>query len=214
MFQAALEGIFLGFTLSFLVGPAFFLLLEVSLRDGVKHALFFDLGVLISDIIFVYIAFTFTQEVAALEKHHHTFEILIGVIFMLFGLYNIFRTKGTEMPVEHENKHLSRFKWKYVRMFLKGFLFNIINPGVLFYWFAVTFIGQYKNNFGEFQMIVFYVSILVSFFSIDVLKIIGAGSLKKFMTPEILKKVNQIVGVILIIFGTALILKGAFHNYL
>jgi threonine/homoserine/homoserine lactone efflux protein len=211
MFQSALEGLFLGFTLSFLVGPAFFLLLEISLREGVKHALSFDAGVLFSDIIFIFVAFTFTTEVAALEKHHHTLEILIGVIFILFGLYNLFRKKGAEMPVEHENKHISRFKWKYVQMFLKGFLFNIINPGVLFYWFAVTFIGQYKNNFDENQMIVFYLSILFSFFSIDVLKIIGAGSLKKFMTPEILKKVNQIVGFILIVFGMSLIIKGSFH---
>ncbi len=214
MFQATLEGLFLGFTLSFLVGPAFFLLLEVSLRDGVKHALFFDLGVLISDIAFIIFVFYFTQEVETLQKNQHTFEILIGVIFILFGFYIIFGKRGSDMPVEQENAHLDKFKWKYIRMFLKGFLFNIINPGVLFYWFAVTFIGQYKNNFDHNQMLVFYSSILFSFFSIDVLKIIGAGSLKKFMTPEILLKVKQIVGFILIIFGIALIIKGAFHNYL
>jgi threonine/homoserine/homoserine lactone efflux protein len=214
MFHALLEGLFLGFTLSFLVGPAFFLLLEVSLRDGVKHALFFDLGVLISDIFFIYIAFSFTQEVESLQKNQHTFEILIGIIFILFGLYNISRKRSSDLPVEVENVHLSKFKWKYVRMFLKGFIFNIINPAVLFYWFAVTFVGQYKNNFGENQMLVFYASILFAFFSIDVLKIIGASSLKKFTTPDILRKVNQIVGFILIVFGIALIIKGSFHNYL
>lgn len=214
MFQALLDGLFLGFTLSFLVGPAFFILLEISLRDGVKHALFFDLGVLLSDGIFIYIAFTFTKEVEALQKNAHQFEILIGIIFILFGLYSIIRKKQVDYPVEHEHKHLQNLKWKYAGQTIKGFLFNIINPGVLFYWFAVTFVGQVKNNFTDTEMMMFYSSILFAFFSIDVLKIIGAGSLKKFMTPEILRKVNQIVGFILIIFGVVLTAKGAFHNYL
>lgn len=214
MFQALLEGLFLGFTLSFLVGPAFFILLEISLRDGIKHALFFDLGVLISDAIFIYIAFTFTREVEALQKNAHQFEILIGMIFIMFGLYSILRKRKAEYPIEQEHPHLENMKMKYMRQTIKGFLFNIINPGVLFYWFAVTFVGQVKNNFSDGQMMVFYSSIIFAFFSIDVLKIIGAGSLKKFMTPEILHKVNQIVGYILIIFGIVLTLKGALYKFM
>ena len=47
--QAAIP---LGFLLSFMIGPVFFVLLETSALRGFRAALIFDLGVIIADIFF------------------------------------------------------------------------------------------------------------------------------------------------------------------
>ena len=44
-----LKGIVTGFILSIMVGPVFFVLLETSIKKGVRAALAFDLGVLLND---------------------------------------------------------------------------------------------------------------------------------------------------------------------
>ena len=52
-----LSAIPLGFFLSFMIGPVFFVLLETSVVKGFRAAVMFDLGVVLADIIFILIAF-------------------------------------------------------------------------------------------------------------------------------------------------------------
>lgn len=47
--QAAIP---LGFLLSFMIGPVFFVLLETSAVRGFRAALVFDLGVIFADVVF------------------------------------------------------------------------------------------------------------------------------------------------------------------
>lgn len=54
MFDGLLYAAFYGFLLAFAVGPVFFSLLETSITKGFKAGLFFDLGAIASDIIFIY----------------------------------------------------------------------------------------------------------------------------------------------------------------
>ena len=42
----------LGFFLAFMLGPAFFVLIETSIEKGFRAATFFDLGLIFPDIIF------------------------------------------------------------------------------------------------------------------------------------------------------------------
>ncbi|MEX0273390.1 MAG: LysE family transporter, partial [Flavobacteriaceae bacterium] len=51
--QAAIP---LGFLLSFMIGPVFFVLLETSVIKGFRAALIFDLGVILADALFLLIA--------------------------------------------------------------------------------------------------------------------------------------------------------------
>ena len=45
----------IGFFTAFIMGPVFWVLLETSITKGFKAALAFDIGVLISDIVFLII---------------------------------------------------------------------------------------------------------------------------------------------------------------
>lgn len=194
----------MGFVLSLLLGPTFFLIIETSIKHGIKSALFLDLGVLVADIIFIIIAFTFFREIPLLEKHENTLAFAGGVIFILFGAYT-FAKGGTKKHSENEPIQAGQ---KYLRNFLKGFILTLVNIGILFYWFGVMALGYTKNKYDDQQITVYLVCILVVFFGIDTVKIFGAGQIRKIVTPELLQKFNWVVGVIMSIFGLFMIVKG------
>ena len=58
-----IKGILFGILLSFIVGPVFFVLLETSIKKGIRHAIFLDIGVLFSDILYLIASFFFAQEI-------------------------------------------------------------------------------------------------------------------------------------------------------
>ena len=62
MLQDILSGIPLGFFLAFMVGPAFFILLETAAMRGFKAAFAFDIGVIMADIVFIIIAYFSTSQ--------------------------------------------------------------------------------------------------------------------------------------------------------
>ena len=62
MLNDIISAIPLGFFLSFMIGPVLFVLLETSVVKGFKAAIIFDLGVVLADVIFILIAYFFTQK--------------------------------------------------------------------------------------------------------------------------------------------------------
>jgi len=57
MLNDIISAIPLGFFLSFMIGPVFFVLLETSVVKGFKAAIILDLGVVLADVIFILIAY-------------------------------------------------------------------------------------------------------------------------------------------------------------
>jgi arginine exporter protein ArgO len=50
-------------------------------------------------------------------------------------------------------------------------------------------------------MIIFFLGVFATVLFFDILKAAGAYSLKRFFTEKMMKIMNQIIGIILIIFG-------------
>ena len=88
MIEVIMVGIGYGLLLSVMVGPAFFVMIETSINKGIRSALFLDLGVLLSDLMYVTIAFVFFKEVSDLmagEKQYFL-KIIGGSFFIILGL--------------------------------------------------------------------------------------------------------------------------------
>lgn len=211
MIDAIFEGLFFGFVLSFMLGPSFFLILETSIKDGIKSALFLDLGVFLGDVVYIWVALKFFAQRSAIEAHENLITFITGLLLIVFGLYQFFKSdkkKNHDPSMIDPNALVPKTHNKYVRLAIKGFIINIINPTILLYWFGMIFVGYSKNMFDHHQMIVFLCAIMGSFFSIDVLKIIGARQLKKVVTPDFMHHLNRAIGVILMIFGLVMMVKG------
>jgi threonine/homoserine/homoserine lactone efflux protein len=206
LIQPIWQGIVLGLLLSVLIGPVFFVLIETSLRRGVRSALFIDLGVLISDVSFIVLAIIFTSQITALREEEGLMQIIGGALFLVFGGAVLF--KKQKLPVNRQEKFRVQTTRNNLKDMLKGFSLNTLTPSVMFFW--LTTVGIAQDNFGSHQtyVIVFFVSLLITLFSFDVLKILGASYLKRFITPRFLLHLNKVVGICLIIFGGIFIWKG------
>lgn len=56
----------IGLILSVMPGPVFFVLIENSITKGIRSALALDLGVLISDIVYILLAVLFVEQILSL----------------------------------------------------------------------------------------------------------------------------------------------------
>lgn len=204
-----LKGIVTGFILSIMIGPVFFVLLETSIRKGVKAAIAFDLGVLLNDVVYIAIAFVFYNQVAELSEGNDNSVVRIcgGVLFVVYGVIN-FMKKVKETKVDLVDS--SESTRGYILLGLKGFLLNLANPMVVFYWFSVMTLGAKNEAEGgsKYSMIIFIAAILITFFSIDLLKIMGAKKLRPLVTKKLLKGLNRLIGIVFVVFGVVLVVQG------
>ncbi len=216
MLELILKGVITGFVLSVLIGPVFFMLLEISIRKGVRAALSFDLGVLLSDLIYIVIAIIFYGELDKLTSGENKYLIQLGggIVFVIFGLFILM--KKPKSGIDEENEKDVQTK-DYLMLGLKGFLLNFANPAVVFYWLSVIALGakgETNNSLSKEHLYLYISLILITFFSIDVLKIVGAKKLRPFITDKVLLGLNRLTGIIILITGVILVIKGVKHNFL
>jgi threonine/homoserine/homoserine lactone efflux protein len=98
--QFFIQAFSIGFLLSILVGPVFFILLETSITKGFRAAISFDLGVLLSDVLYILIAVMFMEQIKGLDtaSNKMLFGFIGGTIFIIYGLFTFFKK-----PVVIEN---------------------------------------------------------------------------------------------------------------
>ncbi len=208
------KAIVAGVVLSVLIGPVFFILLETSIRKGVKAALAFDAGVLLSDLIYICIAYFFYSEVESVTKSEDNFIIKIigGSFFLFFGVAT-FLKKIKDPHADPDSSGLLT-QGDYLKFFTKGFILNLVNPMVLFYWFSILALGSKGsiNGLSSGATLFIYIAVLLfTFFSIDVLKIFGAKMLRPYITKDVLSSLNKITGSIIFIFGIILLVQVIFR---
>ena len=177
-----------GFLLSVMIGPVFFILLETSIRRGFREALIFDLGVLASDALYILLAYLFYAEVDKMSTgtNKAVFGFIGGGIFIIYGIVNFF--KKLKIRTESSLENIEYQKLDFVRTFLKGFLLNFANPLILFYWFSVLTLANQSisDDASDFMLFLFLIIVLLTFLGFDLLKILGAKQLKPLVTDRVL----------------------------
>jgi len=198
--QAAIP---LGFLLSFMIGPVFFVLLETSATKGFRAGLVFDLGVIFADIIFLTIAYFSSFQLLENLSNQPGLYVFGGVILAVYGITIFFNREyiGSKTDIKPR-------KGGYLSLFVKGFLLNFINIGVLVFWLGVIIIvGPSLDNVPN-RIIVFFSSMLAAYLVTDMVKIVLAKQLRRKLTIERIRWVKKGLGIVLVIFGVVLITKG------
>jgi len=114
-----------------------------------------------------------------------------------------------------ENAHLQvAEKVNYVALFIKGFLLNFINIGVLGFWLGIIIVFGPKLDMNASRIFVFFTSIILAYFGIDIIKILIAKKLKNRLTAFHIYKIKRAISIILLVFGVFLILQAFFPNVL
>ena len=210
MISDFLPAIFLGIILSFTIGPVFFTILEVSVSKGFKAAVFFNIGVVFSEIVFFAIAYASTSSLLESIQDNPSWKVLGGVLLSfyagitLLGMYQNKEEKEYTIDSETVSPNL-------LKNLIKGFLLNIINFAVLVFWILI--VANYGQGFKEtqYKMVVFFLVIVGTYFTIDLGKIYLAQQLKTSLTKKIITKIKIAVNAIILIIGFVLIFKGFFE---
>lgn len=212
------QAIGIGFILSIMIGPVFFVLLEISITKGFKAALIFDLGVLLSDLFYIVISMFFAYQLRGLSdfKNNLALSILGGSLFFVYGVYNLFFKKIKLVPITLDKELLddqynpkSSTARDNTMLVLKGFTLNLLNPGVVIYWLAIIakgfdLVSKYESDL---HIAVFIFIILLTYFGIDSLKAYVANKLKPLVTTGLLKGLNWLIGIVFMGTGVFLILR-------
>lgn len=208
MLDAILAAIPFGIILAFTIGPVFFVLLETSATKGLKSALIFDLGVIFADIFFIVVAFYSTSKLLDKIKDDPNFLIFGGVLLAVYGFISFVKTSKSFRDIVREY-HTVEIKKKFGKLFIKGFLLNFINVGVLLGWLGFIVIGNSLTDTNE-ELWVFLGTILAVYFLVDLLKMAAAKTLKSKLTPRRIFKTKKIVALVILGFGILLLVQGFF----
>ena len=201
MWEILKAAIPLGIILSFMPGAAFFVLLETSASRGFRAAISFDLGVVLADVIFILIAYFSSYQLLENLSNQPGLYVFGGMILLVYGVI-LFLNK------ESNKEKYKVFAESYLGLFVKGFLLNFINIGVLVFWLGVLlWIGPALNNNGS-QIFGFFLIIILTYFSLDLVKISAAKQLKKYLTKQRIILLRKGLGVLLVICGSVLITQG------
>lgn len=198
------------------MGPVFFLLLETSIRKGIRAAIALDVGVFLSDIFYIVLALLFYSQVTKITSGEYAdiISIVGGFILFIFGLITVL--KKPKENAEETNKELNSTPKDLILTGVKGFILNFANPAVIFYWLTVIAFGvdgkKTSGNSIDESTYWYIFIILITFFSFDLLKIIGAKKLRPFITEKVLIGMNRFVGIVIIGTGFYLALKGFLHK--
>ena len=211
MLQDILSGIPLGVFLSFMIGPVFFVLLETSAVKGFRAAFVFDLGVVTADIVFISLAYFSSYRLIQTIKNDPAIYIFGGILMLTYGLVSYLKIQKATKNLD-ENVIIEITKNNYLSLFIKGFLLNFINVGVLLFWFLVLITFGPKLELETSRMIIFFATVIGTYLLVDIGKIILAKQLKSKMTPINILKIKKLISILLIVFGLVLMFQGWFPS--
>ncbi len=205
-FNQIKDAVLIGFFLAFMIGPVFFMLIQTSIIKGARAAIVFDLGVVMSDVVFILIAYYGSKSILERIKDDPRLFYIGGLILLLYGI--IIYLDKSQKNLSQDDTMVLPEKTNYLMLFFKGFLLNFINIGVLAFWLGMIVVIGSNLQMDPGKIFNYFSVILVSYFITDIGKIVLAKQLKKKLTPSVTYKIKRSMGILLMIFGIVLILKG------
>jgi threonine/homoserine/homoserine lactone efflux protein len=187
------------------VGPVLFAVIKHSINNGYRGGFLFAIGVSLSDISLVLLANLFTELFLALRVYEKAIGIGGSILLICIGIYFLFFKKihaddAGKLVMKQSGKDL-------LAISLSGFFMNIMNPGVILFWFTI---GTSLITYSASQRWLIYSVALGTVLSADFLKVLLAGRIREKLNLRLVQRLNRISGIVYIIFGLVLI-AGLFY---
>jgi len=210
MLNDIISAIPLGFFLSFMIGPVFFVLLETSVVKGFRAAIIFDLGVVLADIIFILIAYFSSYRLIQSIKDDPALFIFGGLVMLTYGIISFVKNKKDSKKDIDEEDPAELAKNNYLNLFIKGFFLNFINIGVLGFWLAILITIGPQLQLQASRMITFFSTLILTYFVTDIFKVLLAKQLRNKLNPKNILIIKKFISIVLIISGVFLLSQGLF----
>jgi threonine/homoserine/homoserine lactone efflux protein len=169
---------------------------------------FFNIGVVFSEIVICASAYASTSSLLESIQENPSWKVLGGVLLSFYAGITLLSMYQNKDDVDQYSFNPKSESPNVIKNMIRGFLLNIINFAVLVFWILV--VANYGPGFQDtdYKMVMFFLAIVGTYFSIDLGKIYLAQQLKNYLTKEIIVKIKLAVNVIILIIGLVLIFKG------
>ena len=204
-----IQGILLGVSLSFMIGPLFFSIIEAGIAQGFRAGIAVATGIWLSDVLYVAVVISSVDLLAgmtALPGFKIWAGIVGGCLLVIFGIGSwLAAGRQIKRDVAKTGKERKSYSWK--AYFLRGFLLNTINPFTVFFWLSVAGAVIIPNGWNAYEAIYFFGGMLGTLVVSDTLKAYGARQISRFLTPQHTFWVQRGIGVTLLVFGIVLVVR-------
>ena len=185
-----------------MIGPVFFTILQTSIERGFRSGVFVAVGVSVSDAVYIIISYLGLSQIIENEQLKIYLTYGGGVMLIMFGFYYLL-IKSKKL-LDSETEHIKTRS--PLRLMAKGFIINGFTPMMLIFWIgtvsvATTDLGYTTPR----EVMLFFVSIVCTVFTTDVIKAKLADHLRHLLTRRLIRILNIILGVVLLIFGCRLL---------
>jgi threonine/homoserine/homoserine lactone efflux protein len=201
MLNDIISAIPLGFFLSFMIGPVFFVLLETSVVRGFRAAIIFDVGVVLADINFILIAYFSSYRLIQSIKDDPALFIFGGLVMLTYGIISFVKNRKESKKGIDEEDPTELAKNNYFTLFIKGFFLNFINIGVLGFWLAILITFGPQLELKASRMITFFSTLILTYFVTDIFKILLAKQLRNKLNPHNILLIKKVISIVFIISG-------------
>lgn len=132
---------------------------------------------------------------------------IVGSFFLIgMGVYYLFFKRVKLHP---EDISLPPLKASdHAKIALQGFLLNTLNPAVMAFWLTAATAIAVTHSVRE-RIIIFTTALLLNM-TADIAKVTLAGKLRSKLTIRNIRLINKASGLILLIFGTILLIGALF----
>ena len=198
--------------MAFMIGPVFFMLIQISILKGARAAISFDLGVILGDISFILIAYYGSRSLLEKIKDDPRLFFIGGLVLIIYGLITYFDKQNKKDALADAKTVDVPIKNNYLKLFIKGYFLNFINVGVLAFWLGTVLVIGPTLKMNENAIFWYFSTIILGYAVTDLGKILLAKQLKNKMTPIVIYRLKRIMGIILLVCGVFLMLKGFIPN--
>lgn len=189
-----------------LFGPAFFLLVNVSVKDGFSRGALLSVGVFLSDLAIVLLVHFGLSDFYDSAIFQIIFSFIAGFAMLLWGIKTIIGKYRNFLAGMHKGSSKSG-------SMLKGFMMNILNPFAFVLWTTtVANVSAHfdpQKEFYEQRVIVAVISILFGLLSMDLVKSFTFYLIGKKLKYRWFYRLQFVVGILLILAGGYFIIQGA-----
>jgi threonine/homoserine/homoserine lactone efflux protein len=207
LLSSILQAFILGLTISIMVGPIFFAVIEITLSKGFKAGLGINVGAWVSDILFVlmsYFGLHFVSQFTSLPNFKLTIGVIGGIILIITGIFSLLNTRKVELA---KSKSSFENQKNYFGLASKGFIINLFNPFNLIFWLGITTNSIKCKENGPIGQEIFLFALVSTIILFDMLKLILAKKIRNRLSQKNILKTRKIAGFILMILGVLLIIR-------
>lgn len=196
-----LEGYLVGLAFIGFFGPVFFTLIHSTLEYGWRSGLAVVLGIFTGDVLGVLVLEFFgIKDLIVRPQNMWYIGIIGGIIVIILGFKFLFRPQVSMGDVKKLKPG------NYFGFWSQGFFVNFVNPFLFAVWLLLMAgaTSSYPET-GDYHW--FLLGVLLGIPTQDASKVLLANRIKYLLSNNWLKWIYRAVGIIMVIFGTWIMIK-------